>query len=190
MLDCLLRHEQPVASSCRSGVCHSCIVQGRGSVPPISQRGLRPSVAAQGYFLACQCPAERGLEITSAESLPTHESRVISVEQLSPGVVRILVQRPAALEFRAGQFLSVIRPSDGLTRSYSVASLADESSTNFNVALLPAGAWGRISLKLLLQTAPAWASWRLFIWKTSGGATLTGWNWDRLAPLVGVGVRR
>ncbi len=142
VLDCLLRHEQPVASSCRSGVCQSCIVQGRGSVPAIAQRGLKPSLVAQGYFLACQCPAEPGLEITSAESLPAYESRIISTEPLSPGVIRILVERPLALDFRAGQFLSVIRKADGLTRSYSVASLPNEAHIEFHVALLPGGRMG------------------------------------------------
>lgn len=118
------------------------MVQGCTSVPPSSQRGLRPSYIARGYFLACQCPAEPGLEITSAEGLPTHESRVLSIERLSPGVFRILVERPVELEFRAGQFLNVIRPSDGLTRSYSVASLPDDSSIEFHVALLPGGRMG------------------------------------------------
>lgn len=142
VLDCLLRHGRPVASSCRSGVCQSCIVQGRGSVPATAQRGLKQSLVAQGYFLACQCPAEEGLEVTSAESLPVHESRVISTQALSPGVIRVLVERPAELAFHAGQFLSVIRPSDGLTRSYSVASLPTESCIEFQVALLPGGRMG------------------------------------------------
>ncbi len=142
VLDCLLRHEQPVASSCRSGVCQSCIVQGRGSVPAIAQRGLKPSLVAQGYFLACQCPAEQGLEIASAESLPAHESRIISTEKLAPGVIRVLVERPPDLEFRAGQFLSVIRQVDGLTRSYSVASLPNEKHIEFHVAVLPGGRMG------------------------------------------------
>lgn len=188
VLDCLLRHEQPVASSCRSGVCHSCIVQGRGSVPPSSQRGLKPSVAAQGYFLACQCPAEQGLEITSAESLPTHQSRVLSVAHLSPGVVRILVERPVELEFRAGQFLSVIRPSDGLTRSYSVASLPNESSIEFHVAVLPGGRMGTYltetpSAELLLR-GPAGDCFYLED-KPEEPLLLAGTG-TGLAPLVGV----
>ena len=142
VLDCLLRHGQSVASSCRSGVCQSCMVQGQGTVPAAAQRGLKPSLIPRGFFLACQCAAEDGLEITSAESLPAFASQVISATLLSPGVYRVLVERPLGLEFRAGQFLNVTRPLDGLTRSYSVASLPGEDQIEFHVALLPGGRMG------------------------------------------------
>lgn len=139
VLDCLTRHELEIASSCRAGVCQSCLVQGKGPVPPVAQRGLKASLVARGFFLACQCPAEEGLEVVSAESLPSLPVRVISRREFAPGVIELKVEKPAGLEFEAGQFLHLIRPQDGLTRSYSVASLPSAEHLEFHVAVLPGG---------------------------------------------------
>jgi CDP-4-dehydro-6-deoxyglucose reductase, E3 len=140
VLECLLRHEQPVASSCRTGVCQSCLVLARGQAPPASaQKGLNEALVAQGYFLACQCPAQSGLEIVSADDLPCYESQIIESQHLGAEVYRLLIARPAELDFRAGQFLQLIRPDDGLTRSYSIASLPSDKAIELHVALLPQG---------------------------------------------------
>lgn len=139
VLDCLTRHELEIASSCRAGVCQSCLVQGKGPVPPAAQRGLKASLVARGFFLACQCPAEEGLEVLSAESLPSFDVAIVSRRELAPGVLELKVEKPAELEFEAGQFLHLIRPQDGLTRSYSVASLPSADYLEFHVAVLPGG---------------------------------------------------
>lgn len=143
VLDCLIRHDQPTSSSCRSGVCQSCLLKAKGPVPEAAQKGLKPSLASQNFFLACQCPAEDGLEIVSSDSLPRFEARVLSTLHLTPDVLQVVISRPPQLEFRAGQFLNLIRPSDGLTRSYSIASLPEEEHIELQVALLPGGLMGQ-----------------------------------------------
>lgn len=188
VLDCLLRHDQPVASSCRSGVCQSCIVQGQGAVPPQAQRGLKPSLVAQGYFLACQCAAEDGLEVLSADNLPIHAARVASTAFLAPGILQVQIERPPGLDFRAGQFLQLIRPSDGLTRSYSVASLPSESIIELHVALLPGGRMGHY----LSETAGAPLSLRgptgdcFYLEDKQEEPLLLLGTGTGLAPLVGI----
>jgi hypothetical protein len=118
-------------------------VQAKGIVPVSAQKGLKPSLIAQNYLLACQCSADIEIEIMSGDSLPTYSSRVLSKRALAPDILQFMIERPEELEFRAGQFVSLIRPDDGLTRSYSIASLPTESAIELQIALLPGGRMGK-----------------------------------------------
>ena len=94
-----------------------------GTPPSASQVGLKDTQRIQGYFLACQARAtEEDLTITlSGVRALDVPAQVVSVEALSSDVLRVLIRPEKPLEYRAGQYISLVR-ADGLTRSYSIAS--------------------------------------------------------------------
>jgi len=140
VLECLLRHGVAVASFCRSGACQTCVLKATaGTVPKSAQLGLKPSQQQQGYFLSCVCRPEAALSVERCDAAATYEARVLRVESLSAEVLRVWLSRPAGLEFRAGQFVQLERPGDGLMRPYSLASLPSEDELELHVARLPNG---------------------------------------------------
>ncbi len=140
VLDCLMRNEVPVRSSCRAGVCQSCLVQGKSAPPPATQKGLARSLVTQNFFLACQCPVEESPELVCDDELPAFPSRILAVEEVRSEIFRVFIERPPQFEFLAGQFVHVTRPADGLTRSYSIASRESDELIELHVARLPGGA--------------------------------------------------
>lgn len=128
VLDTLLRYGVDVPYSCRAGACYCCLLHTDNSLlPELAQNGLRDTQKENGYFLACQCFPER--EITC--QLPPHDSifspaAVSEKTLLNPNVVRLRLQTPTPLYYHAGQFINISRPDDGVTRSYSLASLPME----------------------------------------------------------------
>jgi len=140
VLDCLLRHGQPVNSLCRSGSCQSCLLRATaGTLPAPAQTGLKDAWKQQGFFLACVCRPREDLTIERCDAAASYDSVVERVTPLSPNVIGVRLARPLGFEFRAGQFLQLSRPSDGLMRPYSIASLPGEDELELHVALLSDG---------------------------------------------------
>ncbi|MFP2932973.1 FAD-binding oxidoreductase [Pyxidicoccus sp. 3LG] len=102
--------------------------------------GLKDTLVAQGYFLACTCrpPAGTELEVAGAEALRV-PARITSLSPLSASVLRVRLATDAAFEYHAGQYVSLVR-GDGLARSYSLASLPREEELELHVRLIPGGA--------------------------------------------------
>lgn len=136
VLDCLLRHGVAVASSCRSGVCQSCLVQGAAAPPGVAQKGLKVALTQRHFFMSCQCPASDSPAIVQSDQLPRFSSQVTKVTQLSSNIFRVVIQRPVGLHFESGQFIQLVRPADGLTRPYSIASRAQDEFIELHVARL------------------------------------------------------
>jgi CDP-4-dehydro-6-deoxyglucose reductase len=135
VLDCLDRHGAGVPSLCRNGACQTCMVRAtEGTVPAAAQAGLKPAWRAQGWFLACMCRPTGHLAVTRCDGAPEYEAQVLDVAALSPRVLRVRLSRPAGFDYLAGQFVQVQRPSDGLMRPYSLASLPDEQAIELHVA--------------------------------------------------------
>jgi len=125
VLDALLRQGINIPFSCRSGVCHICVQQcTHGDIPPVAQKGLSPELVKENHFLACQCTPMGDMHITAPSGL-FQTVLVHSKEMLSPYVCKILLEPPEAFIYKAGQFVNLRRP-DGITRSYSLASLPAE----------------------------------------------------------------
>jgi len=125
VLDALLRQGIEIPFSCRSGVCHVCVQQCQhGDIPPVAQKGLAQSLIKEGYFLPCQCVPISDMHIAAPTGL-FHATLVHSKEMLSPNVCKILLEPPTDFTYKAGQFVNLRRP-DGVTRSYSLASLPGE----------------------------------------------------------------
>ena len=138
VLDTLLRNGVPISNSCRAGACQSCLLRSsNGIIPAVAQRGLKSTLIEQGYFLSCALVPESDLIIEAASGLEV-EATIAALERLTSSVMRARVQLHAPLAYRAGQYVA-LRREDGLTRSYSLASLPTEETLEFHVRLAPHG---------------------------------------------------
>jgi len=138
VLEGLLRQGLAIPHSCRAGSCGSCLLRAvAGHVPERAQAGLKDSWRAQGYFLSCLCRPESDLVVSAAGDAQVPAS-ISGLERLSHDVLRVRLTCEAALEFRAGQYITLLR-ADGLARSYSVASLPEEGDLELHVRRLPQG---------------------------------------------------
>ncbi len=141
VLEGIERHGASLPSFCRRGVCQVCLVKAtRGTVPALAQKGLKDGLRRQSLFLACVCHPTEDLEVARVAHAERYETHVTHVEELSGGVLRVLVAAPSGLRFQAGQYVHLERPSDGLMRPYSIASLPGSPHLELHVALLRDGA--------------------------------------------------
>ncbi len=125
VLDAFLRQGVTIPFSCRNGICHVCLQRCvDGAVPPVAQRGLRKELRDHGYFMTCKCVPLGDMEITPPTDLYS-TTLVHSKEMVSPYVCKLLLEPISGMPYRAGQFINLRRP-DGLTRSYSLASLPEQ----------------------------------------------------------------
>lgn len=138
-LDALLRSGAALAHSCKAGSCGSCLVRAvEGVVPARAQAGLKDSWKARGYVLACVCQPEGDLTLGPVDADTQVPARILSIDPLSQEVMRVRLTCDAPFDFRAGQFVSLLR-EDGLARSYSIASLPADGFLELHIRLLPGG---------------------------------------------------
>lgn len=148
VLECLTRHEVAVPSSCRNGICQTCLMLAVKGIPPgSSQEGLKPSLQREGYFLACICKPDSDLEAVLAGDavFPKREVMLTEKVHLSGGIVRLRLHWKGSFEYRAGQFINLHRP-DGLIRSYSIASIPGDPFLELHIEHIRGGhmsAWIR-----------------------------------------------
>lgn len=109
-----------------------------GEAPPAAQSGLKDSWKARGYVLPCVCRAEQDLTFAGVDCDAQVEAQIASVDPLGAGVMRMRLTFGTPLEFRAGQYITLLR-GDGLARSYSIASLPSEGRIELHIRLLPNG---------------------------------------------------
>ena len=124
VLDALLEHDLVIPNNCRIGVCQSCLMRAvAGDVPAKAQQGLRDTLKAQNYFLACQCVPSEPLEIMlpAPDSVRTPVS-VVSTQRLSPDVLQLRLQPEGVFDYQAGQYAMLWNPQ-ALGRCYSLASV-------------------------------------------------------------------
>jgi len=141
VLDALQRSGFQVSSSCRAGACQSCLVQlTRGPVPERAQLGLKPSLRELGFLLACQAVPNEDIEVSLAGARELEvAARIEDVHWLSVDVLRVRLSPCQKLGYRAGQFLTLVRP-DGVARSYSIASRPEDGDAlELHVRVLPEG---------------------------------------------------
>lgn len=141
VLECLERSGHPIPNSCRSGVCHSCLMRATaGELPPAAQKGLKDSHRVQGYFLSCCCYPDTDLSAArvDADSMRIG-ARLLHKEALNERVLRVVLEAKEPLDYFPGQFVNFAR-ADGLVRSFSLASVpALDDGLEFHVALVPGG---------------------------------------------------
>lgn len=139
VLDGLLRHGVKVEHSCKAGVCGTCLMRASsGDIPPRAQSGLKDSWKMRGYFMACVCIPESDLEASSTGAEFRFAATLTALKPLSNDVVQATLLPDARIDFRAGQYLTVVR-SDSLARSYSIASLPDDNVVELHIRRVPQG---------------------------------------------------
>ena len=142
LLDCLLQAGVDLPHSCRKGSCLTCVVTClEGGVPETARHGLRPVQRERGGFLACQhrLDADITIGLLDDPALQT-EAEVVAKDILAPDVCALSLRTQSPFDYRAGQFVNLLR-DDGLTRSYSLASLpGDDQALEVHVKRLPGGA--------------------------------------------------
>lgn len=113
-----------IPNSCRSGVCHSCMMQGDDNVPEDAQQGLSASQVAQNYFLACSCFPVEDLSVSLKGTADMAQGKVVEKKLLNQSVLALFIQ----VDFRwfPGQYLTVWKDElEG--RPYSIASRCDNT---------------------------------------------------------------
>ena len=139
VLDTLLRAGVPVPYSCKSGVCGSCMLRAvEGPVPERAQAGLKDSWKARGYFLACSCSPSSDLTVSEIGAEARVPATIAAFHPLSHDVLRVDLRCDQPFEYRAGQYITLVR-EDGLSRSYSIASLPGERALELHVRRIPNG---------------------------------------------------
>lgn len=138
VLETLLRNGVAIKNSCRSGVCQSCILKAeKGKPPEKSQQGLKDTLKAQGCFLPCISHPEEDLYISSTTNVQTPVI-IVDKKMLNSEVLYLKLKAREEFEFRAGQFVNLIR-QNGLARPYSIASLPSDGYLEFHIRVLPGG---------------------------------------------------
>lgn len=125
VLDALIRQGVSLSFSCRNGICHVCLMRSvAGSVNQRAQAGIKGSLQQLGYFLPCRCMPVGDLEIAPPRPDDLYiQAQVAGKEMLSESVCRLLLVPATFIDYRPGQFINLRRASDGLARSYSLASM-------------------------------------------------------------------
>ncbi|MCP5145555.1 MAG: 2Fe-2S iron-sulfur cluster binding domain-containing protein [Gammaproteobacteria bacterium] len=141
VLDTLLRNGQPIAFSCRSGLCQSCLLQAvDGELPEAAQTGLKPTYRAQGLFLACQCRPAGTLCVRTPENAGIDtKAEIVELSRLNATVLKVRLRPSQTFSCRPGQYLTLLAPGP-IARSYSIANDPEmEREIELHVRLLPAG---------------------------------------------------
>lgn len=125
VLDTLLRHGVDVSYSCNRGTCFTCLLRAPGAaIPATAQQGLRRTMCTEGYFLACRFrPLEDELVVHRPREAEVFGRAIVRAKlPVSRTALRLFLEPATALYYHPGQFINV-RRADGLTRSYSLASV-------------------------------------------------------------------
>jgi NAD(P)H-flavin reductase/ferredoxin len=140
VLDCLLRSGVAVPHSCKAGACQSCLMKASpGDALESAQAGLKDTLRAQGYFLACSLRPVADLAVSLPGGEVRTAARISRLEALNETVLRVRLRTAEPFSYFAGQYVSLIR-EDGLARSYSLASLPADGELELHVRRIPGGA--------------------------------------------------
>lgn len=125
VLDAFLAAGFDVPYSCKMGSCQICLTKCvEGDVADGARVGVKDTLSLQGYFLPCLCYPKEDLCLQSSSDTDLFSSATVCAKRLlSETVCQILLEPHVPLYYHAGQFINV-RNSDGLVRSYSLASVS------------------------------------------------------------------
>ena len=110
VLDGLTRQGVAIPSSCRSGICQSCLLRAvRGRPPAEAQKGIKESLRERHYFLACACKPGEDMEVAlpSDDDLPRIAAQVTGKDRLNHDIIRFRLRVPQSFSYRAGQFINI-----------------------------------------------------------------------------------
>ncbi|MDR0346058.1 MAG: 2Fe-2S iron-sulfur cluster binding domain-containing protein [Nocardiopsaceae bacterium] len=138
----LARQGVELPSACQAGACHTCLLRAESGDPgEDGRRGLKPTLAASGYFLACQARPVTDLRAAVAGPDVITPARVERRWWLGPRVLAVRVRPRQPVEFRPGQHVTLHR-GNGIIRVYSIANRpgqARRDGLEFHVRVYPGG---------------------------------------------------
>ncbi len=107
LLDSLLNQGERIPHSCRSGVCHACMLQAdKGQPPAQSQQFLPREKINSQHFLACQCYPIADMTVSLPKSKPI--SAIITAIEKPESTLAVLTLAPRQpLSYLPGQHLTV-----------------------------------------------------------------------------------
>jgi len=153
VLDCMTAHDVAIPSSCRAGLCQTCLMQAvNGKVPEVAQVGLKSTLAAQNYFLACACYPEEDIEVKlPGPGVGKYSAVVVDINPLNAEIVCLELSLGTKMKYKAGQFINLHK--DTVTaRSYSLASVPEiDEHLHLHIRKLPNGnvsPWVHHALKI------------------------------------------
>src|SRR4051812_30650397 len=110
LLDSLERNGVDVASSCRSGACHSCLVKVTdGPISPIAQLGLKDTWKQQRMCLSCVSTEPADVTVAKSDTSVQVKATVLEKQALGTDVVRLRLKPAQPIALRAGQFINLTR---------------------------------------------------------------------------------
>jgi len=141
VLDALLRQHVPVPHACKAGACGSCMMRATaGTVPARAQSGLKDSWKAQGYFYPCVCvPESEDLTLTSVGADAQTQAHITGLRSLSEDVIEVRLRCEPPMQYHAGQYITIRREADQLSRSYSIACVSGEEELELHVRRISGG---------------------------------------------------
>ncbi|MFD1709496.1 2Fe-2S iron-sulfur cluster binding domain-containing protein [Ottowia sp. GY511] len=113
VLDALLRVGIDAPFSCKSGSCHTCLMQcTEGPVPAAAQHGLSDHLVRMHYLLPCQCHAQGPMHLRAPQPDDLLTACMLcEAAGHDDGVVRLIFEPQPALRYRRGQTLRVVTAS-------------------------------------------------------------------------------
>ena len=139
-LDALLRVGAPIPFSCKSGVCHRCMVRCiEGEVPDAARQRLPEHLQESGYLLACQCRPTGPMQLAprSAEHSVT-ACELVDVRLGENGHWRLHVEPYTAMSWRRGHLARVL-DAEMNTEHHASFINSTEDGVHAVVELEPAG---------------------------------------------------
>jgi CDP-4-dehydro-6-deoxyglucose reductase, E3 len=156
VLEGLVRHGVGLPFACRAGACHACLLRAVAGDPGTDgQAGLKPVLAARGYFLACLARPAGDLTVGTAGADAVTPARLTRRRWLSPDVIAVWLTPRRPVSFVAGQHVTLHGPG-GVARVYSMANTPGEAAgagLEFHVRVYPGG-----TMSGWLARAPAGAA--------------------------------
>ncbi len=142
LLEAFIRQGVELSFSCRKGSCHVCMMQCLdGQLSEDSQKALHAEYIRNNYFLPCSCIPVADMVLASVPPQALIISGVVhSKDYMTESVCRLLIEPAAPLDYRAGQYLRLIR-NDGMSRSYSISGMPEDYYLEFYVKRMSNGAF-------------------------------------------------
>ena len=150
LLDALKSHAVPISYSCMSGRCGTCrckLIKGRirHSGPEIGRPQLEEAGSGFDYVLACQSffTEDCTIEIPDMDEVVVHPAKIIkaivlSIEDLTHDIRRLMVQIAKPIAFSPGQYVNVQFTPEHI-RPYSMAGLHEDAQMEFQIRRVPDG---------------------------------------------------
>ncbi|PJK08382.1 hypothetical protein CO610_06515 [Lysobacteraceae bacterium NML95-0200] len=125
VLEALLRQGQDVPYSCRKGSCLTCIAKLESGEVEHS-RQVDAGITGSGHILCCVAYPKSDIQLAPADMTALAiDAEIIGRTQLADDIFELQIAPMRQLDFHPGQHVRLIRPSDELSRQYSIASQAD-----------------------------------------------------------------